>query len=537
MAKKKSTKKKVQKKKEFSIGRTPIVAVMGHVDHGKTSLLDAIRGTSVQESEAGGITQNTRAHQIEYNGQKISFIDTPGHEAFSDMRSRGAKVTDMVLLVVAADDGVQPQTKESIKFAQASNVPVVVAINKIDKPGKKLAKLKQELASAGLELEEFGGDTLVNEVSAIEKKGLSELLESILLVAELEEIKPETAPAGRLSTAFVLEASLDKNLGPVALMLVKSGRFTEGNYVVHATGYAKVRALLDENQEKLDEAQQSDPVYVIGLKEVLATGEIVNIVENEKQAKALLKEVLQGEAELLEEQPEKQEESEDLEQPTEEQDLEMLSQLLSAAQSEKEIKYLNLVLKTGSQGTLEVIKKELGELDDNEVKIKLISEGIGPITEKDVTAAKAAHGIVIGFQVEIPKKLQKLSLKEKVLVRNYEVIYELIDEMSDALDSMSDPVIEKVEVARAKVKKVFVLTDGNAVAGCEVAKGTVIKGYKAFVERDEVEMAVGKITSLKQNKNEVKEVKKGQDCGILLEPNYKELEEGDFIVLFKEEKI
>lgn len=526
MAKKKEKVKNV-------IDRTVVIAVMGHVDHGKTSLLDAIRGTKVTESEAGGITQNTRAHQITYKDHKLTFIDTPGHEAFSEMRSRGAKVTDIVLLVVAADDGVQPQTKESIKFALAEKVPVVVAINKIDLPGKNLGKLKQELSSAGLLLEEYGGEVLVNEVSATKKKGIDELLESVLLIAELQELKKDIPPAGILATAFVLEAKLDDKLGPVALMLVKSGSFKEGNFLVQEKGYARVRAVLDENQQKLPIAEQGDPVWIIGLNDVLKTGEYVNIVETEKQGKELFKNVQTGEADLLE--AEKKAEVPEAEAPVSD-DMSMLAELLNAAQKEKDVKYLNVILKTDTQGTLEVIKQQLHDLNDEEVQIKFIDTGIGAITERDITKAKAAHGIVIGFQLPLSKKIELAAKKERVLARNYEVIYELIDEIAEALDSMAAPVTEKVEVARAKVKEVFVLSNKQVVAGSEVIKGTVIKGYKVFVERGGIEIGEAKITSLKQLKKEVKEIKKGLDCGILLEPSIA-LEIGDEIVCFKIEKV
>ncbi|KXK26936.1 MAG: Translation initiation factor IF-2 [candidate division WS6 bacterium OLB20] len=517
--------------KAYDIARTPIVAVMGHVDHGKTSLLDAIRETDVAAGEAGGITQNTRAHQIDYNGQKITFIDTPGHEAFSAMRSRGAKVTDLVLLVVAADDGVQPQTKESIKFAKESGVPVIVAINKIDLPGKNLNKLKQELSSAGLELEEYGGEVIVNEVSAIKKTGLTELLDSVLLTAELNELKKDAAPEGVEGTAFVLESVLDENLGPVSLVLVKSGGFSTANFVVHENGYSKIRTLLDnDTHSQRDGAEQGDPVAIVGLKDILPTGSYINIVKDERTAKKLYREIEEGERDLLE--------AEQTDEPAApDNDLAFLADLLADAKTEKEIKYLNVVLRTDSQGTLEVATEELSQLNDEEVQIKLIDSGVGAVTEKDVQAAKAARAIILGFQVETPRKVAELAKKERVLVRTYEVIYEMIEEISDAMDSMADPVLEKVEVARARVKQVFVLSNGAVVAGSEVIKGTVIKGYRIYIERDGAEMAEAKITELRQNKNVVKEIKKGQDCGILFEPKYDDLQEGDEIVCFKVEKL
>ena len=523
-----------KKEKKFSLNRTIVVAVMGHVDHGKTSLLDAIRGTKVTETEAGGITQNTRAHQVVFKGHKITFIDTPGHEAFSEMRSRGARVTDIVLLVVAADDGVQPQTKESIKFALSAKVPVVVAINKIDLPGKNLNKLKQELTSAGLSLDEYGGDVMVNEVSAVKKTGLDELLDSVLLIAELQELKKQTPPEGLLGTAFVLESTLDDKLGPVSLMLTKSGNFKEGNFIVHEKGSAKIRALLDEQQQKLDHAEDGDPIWVIGLNQVLKTGEYVNVVSDEAKAKVLLKNVQTGVADLMEAEKAGLAEKEAAAEPAD--DLSILAGLLSQAEREKEVKYLNVIIKTNTQGTMEVVQKQLVDLNDEEVQIKVIDTGIGPVSERDISKAKASHGIVIGFQLPLTKRIEQLARKERVLVRNYEVIYELVDEMADALDSMAAPVTEKVEVARALVKEVFVLSNKQRVAGSEVIKGTLLKGYRVFVEREGAEIGEAKITELRQHKKEVKEVKKGQDCGILLEPNL-EVEKGDQIVCFKIEKL
>lgn len=521
---------KKKKQNKYDIKRTPIVAVMGHVDHGKTSLLDAIRGTDVTSGEIGGITQNTRAHQIDYQGQKISFIDTPGHEAFSSMRSRGAKVTDIVLLVVAADDGVQPQTKESIAFAKESNVPIIVAINKIDIPGKNLNKLKQELSSAGLEIEEYGGSVIVNEVSAIKKAGINELLESILATAELQEIQKVDAPQGMQGTAFILESVLDKALGPVSLVLVKSGEVKQGSYVIHEQGYSKIRTLMNENGEQLATAEQGDPINIIGIDNVLPTGSYINIVADEKTAKQLSKEIQLGERDLLEAEKESEE-------PVEENDLAFLADLLADAKTEDEIKFLNVVLKTDSQGTLEAATHELVNLNDEEVQIKVIDSGVGPITERDVQTAKAARAVVLGFQVDVPKKVSDLAQKDRVLVRSYDIIYEMVDEIADAMNSMADPILEKVEVARARVKQVFVLSNKSIVAGCEVVKGTVVKGYRIFIDREGTEMADAKITQLRQNKNEVKEVKKGQDCGILFEPSYADLAAGDEIVCYKIEKI
>lgn len=522
--------KKNKKKKETEVTeRTPIVAVMGHVDHGKTTLLDSIRDTSVVDTEAGGITQNTRAHQVVHNKKKITFIDTPGHEAFSEMRSRGAVVTDIVVLVVAADDGVQPQTKESIEFALREKVPVIVAINKIDVPGKKLEKLKQELTSAGLAIEEYGGDVMVVEVSALKKTNLDELLDRVLLLAELSELKTEEAEENTVGHAYVLVSSLDKNLGPVSLMLMQSGKVTKKDRAVFGGDDHKVRAIWDEHRLELKEAHQGDPIWVIGLKEVLPTGQIIKFVKDPKQAKAYFK---TEEQKQIEEEQAQVEEEGIAELNMDDDDI--LSQLLDSAKREDEIKYLNIVLRADTSGTLEVVEQQLESLASDDVKIKVIDSSTGSINEKDVIRAKAASGIVIGFQVEPSRKIVEIAKKERVLVRNFGVIYDLIDELGEVLDSMEEPITEDVEISRAKVKQVFKLSNGNHVAGCEVKKGNVLKGYKAFVERDGERIHDGRIIELRKLKKEVKEVKKGEECGIKLSPDF-EIVEGDEVVCYKVE--
>jgi len=431
-------------------------------------------------------------------------------------------------LVVAADDGVQPQTKESIKFALEEKVPVIVAINKVDLPNKNIAKLKTQLATEGLLLEDQGGDVITTEVSARKKTGLDELLENILVLSEVMELKKTKIKSG-IAEGFILESTLDKHLGPVSLVLVKAGKISRGSVLVHENGYGKVRDVLDEHQQKMDEAEEGDPVWVIGLKEVLATGEVVKFVNDAKEAKEFLKKLKSGEAELVEEVREEEEAGD-------ENDLSMLAAMLSDAQKEEDIHYLNLVLKADTQGTLEAVIAQIKELEDDEVKVKILDSSTGDVTEQDVKTALNAHGIVISFQVEIPKKVQELARKERVLVRKYEIIYELIDEVSDVMDSLGEPLTEEIEVARAKVKKVFQLTNGQFVAGSEVIKGKVLKGYRVFVERGGERLADAKITSLKKGKSDVKEVNKGVECGILLEPNL-ETEEGDEIVCLNVEKL
>lgn len=528
MATKKNT------KKTYDIGRTPVIAVMGHVNHGKTSLLDVIRGTHVQESEAGGITQNTRAHQVDYQGYKLTFIDTPGHEAFSEMRSRGAQVTDIVMLVVAADDGVQPQTKESIKFALKAKVPVVVAINKIDIPGKNLEKLKQELSSAGLMLEEYGGDVIVTEVSAKKETNIEGLIENLLLVAELHSLKKRKLKENSVAHGFVLESNLDKNLGPVALVLIQAGSVSDRDYLAYSGNHDRIRSLLDENQKHLEKAYEGDPIWITGLNRVLKTGEIISFYTEEKKAKQIANEYSLPQVEEKIEVP--IEEGEQV--PTEgEAALDLLASLINTAKTEEEIRYLNVVLKTSAAGTLEAVAEQLENLDSDKVKIKIILSGVGKITEKDIQAAQSAYGIVLGFQVVPDRKIAEIAEKEHVLVKNYEIIYEMLDEIGEVLDSMEEPVHEEVEVSKSIVKQVFVLSNGKYVAGCQVEKGNVVRGYKIYILRDGIRLEQGaKIVLLKKQKNEVKEVKKGEECGIMLEPNI-EVREGDMIVCYKLERV
>ena len=525
----------MKKEHKITLQRTPIVAVLGHVDHGKTTLLDAIRNTNVTASEAGGITQNVRAHQITYHGQKITFIDTPGHEAFAQMRSRGAKVTDIALIVVAIDDGVQPQTKQSIKFAQEEKVPILIAINKIDLPGKTTQKIKQELANAGVLLEEFGGEVMSAEVSALKKIGLDELLERILLLAEISELK-KISPKDCLGQGYVLEANLDKNLGPVSLIIVKSGEIKPGNFLVYEGGYAKVRALLNEAQSQINISDQGDPIWVIGLNKVLQAGTTVKAVATGKAARQLEKTMSAG-APALEDFEEKvAKELEKDKTALAEEDLELLSQLYKESKSDEDIKYVNIILKASTMGTLEAVKEELTKLNDEEVQTRILDAATGQITEQDVARAKLSKGIVIGFQAPMSKRIAEVAKKERVLVKNYDVIYDLTDEISEVMDSLVQPTEIEEEVARASIKKVFVLSNGQTVAGAEVTNGNVVRGYKVYVERNGKRIGNAKITLLKQQKTEVKEVKKGQDCGILLEPQI-EVAEGDEIVCVKVEKV
>ncbi len=522
--------------------RQPVIAVMGHVDHGKTSLLDAIRGTRVTDKEHGGITQNTRAHEVTLEnavpdgrqGHRLTFIDTPGHQAFSKMRERGARVTDFVLLVVAADDGVQPQTKESIQFALNQKVPIIVAINKIDIEGIKTQKIKQELSSFGVVVEEYGGEALCFEVSATKKIGIKELLDGIVLLSEINELKPNKVTEGSIAEAFVLESISDKQLGKTALCVLKAGNLDERLNGVTIKNNFKVRSYLNEDLKTLSSVHESQPFIVSGLDVMIDTGEILYFVDD-KDAKEFQKQLQSGV--VVEESKEIVEE-----EPIDKDSL--FAQLLVGRSEQKEgleQKQLNIIVKASTGGTLEAVLAELAKLDTKEAKVNILYSSTGEVSEQDIFRAKSAKAIVVSFQLPPINKVAAIAKTERVLIRNYEIIYEMTDEIKGALEGLNEPLEEEVDIASATVKQVFKLTNGDIVAGCIVNKGIMLKGYRVKVEKplgkDTVEeKGRGKITSLRMGKNEVKEVKKGSECGILIDPKVLNIEEGDEIVAFKLEK-
>jgi translation initiation factor IF-2 len=505
--------------------RVPIIAVMGHVDHGKTSLLDVIRGTHVQSGEAGGITQNTRAHKVQTkSGRFMTFIDTPGHEAFSEMRSRGARVADVVMLVVAADDGVQPQTKESIEFIKRSNLPVVIACNKMDLPGANPDKVKQELSQVGILVEEYGGEAVLVPVSAKKEQGIDELLDALLLVTDMQELKPQKAVQGT-AEAFVLESNKDTDLGVVAMVILKTGTVSKGQYAVADGKVHKIRETLNEYRKPVQNTTQGDPVWLIGLEEVLPIGVnllFFNTVKEAQEAAAKMVESKEAkEADLV----------------TELEDSALFAELLGAKEDRQDREtQLSVILKADTKGTLDAIETKLKELSFQDAKVSVFRAETGNITAGDVQTAHDTSGIVLGFQVKLDSQAEVLARKERVLVRTYEIIYDLIDEVEAVVHSMITPEEQRVEVARAHIKQIFELTNGQKVAGCEVLSGNVIKGYQVYVERKGESLGEGKITSLRKGKDEVKDVKKGMDCGIMIEPVI-EFETGDDIVCFKIEKV
>lgn len=516
--------------------RTPVVAVMGHVDHGKTTLLDTIRGTRVAATEHGGITQNTRAHQVTTkSGKKITFIDTPGHEAFSAMRSRGAQVTDFVLLVVAADDGVQAQTKESIKFAKSSGTPIIVAINKVDAPGADIAKIKRELSSFDVLVEEYGGDVMAFPVSGLKNEGVTEMIEGIELYAEIHGLKNHELDVTLSGEGFVMESATDKRLGSVALCILKAGKLSGRTFGVYANEYFKVRTFLDQHQKPVTDIEAGDPFWVTGLASAVDTGAMLQFVSDEKLAAKLASEYDAPVNVDIETDTSSNDDGDDM--------LAFLLGQREAIREGNEQKVLNVVVKASTQGTLEAVTHELQKLTDDEKTIRIISSATGEVTEADIRRAASAKGIVISFQSRIDSKLERVARQEKVIVRNYEIIYEMIDELTGALEGLIEPEEVEVEVARARVKKVFTLSDGSIVAGCQVIKGTLLKGYTVYVERPRestpdaiAEIARGKIRVLKQQKDDIREATKGQECGILIEPQPEGIQEDDEIVAYKIEK-
>ncbi len=496
--------------------RPPVVTLLGHVDHGKTSLLDVIRRTNVAASEAGGITQHIGAYQVEHQGRKITFLDTPGHEAFTAMRARGAQGADIAILVVAADDGVMPQTLEAIDHARAAQVPIIVAINKMDKPNANPERVKKQLSEAGLELEEWGGNVICVLVSAKEKTGIEELLDSILLVADLAEIK---ANPDRPAVGTVIEAKLDKTRGPSATLLVQNGTLREGDSLVIDDIYGRVRAMFNERGERLKEAPPSTPVVVLGLSGVPRAGDIFEVVEDEKTARAIA-------AQRAEEKERK------AARPARVLSLEELYARMEAGQ----VKELRLILKTDVQGAIEPVVSSLEKLSRDELKVKFIRTGTGNITESDIMLAVASKAIVIGFNVEVDPAARIMAEAEGVDVRLYDVIYKLIEDVDKALKGLLEPTYEELITGRAEVRAVFTIPRVGNVAGVYVTEGLLSRNSLARVKRDGQVIYEGRVASLKRFAEDVKEVRAGFECGVGLE-GFGDFKEGDIIELYRKEKV
>jgi translation initiation factor IF-2 len=493
--------------------RPPVVTVMGHVDHGKTLLLDAIRQTDVISQEAGGITQHIGAYQVHQDGQVITFIDTPGHEAFTAMRARGAQVTDIAVLVVAADDGVMPQTIEALDHARAAGVPIVVAVNKVDKPEADPMRVRTQLAEAGIQPSEWGGDYEFVDVSAKTHQNLDRLLETILVVAELQELKadPDGKPKG-----VTIEAHLDKGRGPVATVLVRRGTFRVGDAVVCGAAYGKIRGMVDENGIPVEEAPPAKPVLVQGWSRVPEAGDEVRWAEDEKEARRIAqeREARQRAAEQVAAQP-----------------AASLSDLLLAAR-EGEVSELNIILKADTQGSLEAMTDALQKLGTNEVRIRIIRKGVGAVGESDVMLAQASQALVVGFNVRPDRGARDVAESEGVDVRLYRVIYQAVEDIKNALSGLLAPAEEEVELGRAEVRATFQVPRLGRVAGCYVTDGTIQRGARARLVRDGAVAYEGRIASLRRFKDDVREVQEGFECGIGLE-NFQDVKEGDLIEAFE----
>ena len=501
---------------EKTVIRPPIVTIMGHVDHGKTSLLDAIRKTRVTEHEAGGITQHIGAYTIKHKGNDITFLDTPGHEAFTAMRARGAQVTDIAILVVAADDGVMPQTIEAINHAKAANVPIIVAINKIDKPSANIDRIKQELTEHSLVTEEWGGETIMVPVSAVTKEGLDTLLEMIILVAEVQELR---ANPNRLAKGTIVEAKLDKGRGPVATVLVSNGTLHVSDMIVAGTAYGRVRAMVDDMGRSVTEAGPSMPVEVVGFSEVPIAGDIIHAVNEDKLTR-----------QVAEERKDKQK-------------ADMLKNLskvslddLFGQVEEGKIQDLNIVIKADVQGSVEAVRQALEKLSNEDVRIKVIHAGVGAIKAMDVMLASASNAIIIGFNVR-PDSMARLEAeKEKVEIRLYRIIYKAIEEIQLAMKGMLAPEFEEVILGHAEVRTTFNVSSIGTIAGSYVTDGKITKTASVRLLRDNIVIHEGKLASLKRFKDDAKEVLQNFECGITIK-NYNDVKEGDVIEAFETREI
>ena len=494
------------------VSRPPVVCVMGHVDHGKTSLLDAIRKTNVTSAEAGGITQAIGASVVEINGQTITFLDTPGHEAFTAMRMRGAQSTDIAILVVAADDGVMPQTIEAINHAKAAGIEIIVAINKIDKPSANIERVKQELTEYELIPEDWGGSTIFCPVSAHTGEGLDNLLEMILLTAEVLELK---ANPNRNARGIVIEAELDKGRGPVATMLVQKGTLHVGDYLAVGSSHGKVRAMHNSKGVRVTEATPSTPVQILGLDTVPSAGEIFMAVDNEKEARQISETYIsQSRVKMLAETKSRM----------------SLDDLYSQIQAGN-VKELNIIIKADVQGSVEAVKQSLVKLSNEEVVVKVIHGGVGAINESDVTLASASNAIIIGFNVRPDAQAKSIADREKVDMRLYRVIYQAIEDVEAAMKGMLDPVYEEQVTGHAVVRQTFKASGVGTIAGSYVLDGKITRGSKARITRDGEQIFEGPLASLKRFKDDVKEVNAGYECGLVFE-GFNDLQEDDMIEVY-----
>lgn len=496
--------------------KPPVVTVMGHVDHGKTSILDAIRKSKVTATEAGGITQHIGAYTVEINGETISFLDTPGHEAFTTMRARGAQITDIVILVVAADDGIMPQTAEAINHCKAANVPIIVAINKIDKEGANIDKVKQELTEYNLIPEDWGGDIICVPVSAHTKEGLDTLLEMVILTAEMEELK---ADPNRRAKGTVIEAKLDKGRGPVATLLVQNGTLKSGDSIIVGSTYGRIRAMFDDKGKKINSAGPSIPVEVLGLSEVPDAGDRFNVVKDEKTARNM---------------------AENRKQKLREQRIQStnrvsLEDLYSQIQEGK-VKELGVIVRADVQGSVEAVKQSLEKLSTDEVKVRVIHGAVGAISETDVTLAAASNALIIGFNVRPSNNASVLAEKEGVNIRTYRIIYDALDDIKSAMVGMLEPEYKEVILGTAEVRLTYKISNIGTVAGCYVLNGKIVRNSGVRIIRDGIVIFESQLSSLKRFKDDVKEVATGYECGITIE-KFNDIKDGDLIEAYTMEEV
>lgn len=500
----------IEDREEDLVERPPVVTIMGHVDHGKTSLLDAIRKTDVVSGEAGGITQAIGAYSVKYNDKKLTFIDTPGHAAFTEMRARGASITDIVIIIVAADDGIMPQTKEAIDHAKAAGCPIIVAINKIDKPEANVERVMTGLVENGLTPEAWGGDIIVNQISAKTGVGINELLENILLVAEMENLK---ANPNRYASGAVIESKKDSKVGSVATLLIQNGTLRLGDPIVIGNYFGKVRTLKNDKGQNIVEAKPSTPVEVTGISEVPSAGDKFMAFESEKQAKQIAEErALRSKAT----------------------DTNFSGMSLDDlfGQIQIGVKEINVVLKADVNGSLEAVKNALEKIDVEGVKVKVIRSAVGAITESDIVLASASHALIIGFNVRASGKSLDTAKEYGITIKTYDIIYKVVEDMEAAMKGMLDPEFEEKVLGTLEIRQIFKFSKVGLIAGCHVTNGVVKNGQKARIIRDDVVVYNGAIKSLQHEKDQVKEVKKDMDCGLTLE-NCQDYKENDIIEVYE----
>lgn len=500
------------------VRRAPVISIMGHVDHGKTTLLDSIRASKhkIVNTEVGGITQSIGAYTIYlHDGKKVVFLDTPGHEAFTEMRARGAKATDIAILVVAADDGIMPQTIEAINHAKAAEIPIIVAVNKIDKAGADPDRVLTQLTEHGLVPEAWGGDTITCKVSALQRQGIDELLEYILLVAEMQDLKanPNTKASG-----VVIEANLDKGKGPVATLLVQNGTLHTGNCVVVGTACGRVRALISDSGEKIKSAEPSTPVEILGLTEVPQAGDKFEVVANEKEMKSII---------------EKRKETERTKRLDE-----MLPAHIrkEAVSGEADVPQLNLIIKANTHGAAEAVSQAIAQMDSDEIDTKIIHVGVGDISEADVMLASASKALILGFTVKEDSNAMAAAEREHVIIKKYDIIYQILEDMEKTMLSLLEPEVKEVELGKAEVRQVFTIGKTTKIAGCYVTEGKIVRSKTAVLKRDGVEIFRGAIDQLKRFKDDVKEVAQGFECGISF-AKFNDLKEGDIIEVSTTEEV